>query len=100
MLCCLQETTQPTALTCELLTHGGFEDGLSGYTVTPAANSQFGVSDDDAANSGNFYFYIARQSPGTLSQTLGSCSGVAPTCTLSLYLLQSSFRQVFASECV
>lgn len=90
----------PVPTMTELVTNGGFEDGYLDYTsVAHDSEVIFGVDgrNNGSPRSGNFYFLIcpaatflnANDPFGELSQTLGSCAGVAPTCTLSFYLLNN-----------
>lgn len=90
---------QPDPGTCELITNGGFEDGDGLYPFT-ASSFSGAVRDDGAAHSGEDYFYIYDYyTQGTLSQTLGSCPGAAPTCTLSLCLLTAATQVCLPSLC-
>ena len=88
----LQATSEAqTPTSCELVTNGGFELNFTGFNVSTTDPADFRVvsTEDGEAHSGTQFLLTGQNtaSPGgTISQVLGSCPGIAPTCTLSLYL--------------
>lgn len=92
MVASLQVTLEPLARTCELVTNGDFEQGPVGFNVTTDSGKLSGwnffsirtANGQHDAHSGDWFLFA--EEVGTINQTLGSCPGVAPACTLSLYL--------------
>ena len=82
------------------MTNGGFEDGMTGFTVsgesaqdvTSGDFGAFGSEYGEPVHSGSNSFYVANTQPASILQTLPSCIPAAPTCTLSLYYLLTTYR--------
>ena len=87
-----------------LVTNGGFEDGMTGFTVsgetaqdiTSGDFGAFGAEYGEPVHSGSNSFYVANTQPASLLQTLPSCVPAAPTCTLSLYYLVTTYNGLTA----